>query len=290
MIGNSPESAMTTPSFADKRKTFRALHERGCFVIPNPWDVGSARYLQSLGFKALATTSSGFAFSQAYPDGGVPLDRVLAHFQELAHASDLPVNADFENGYADDDAGVIRNVRRCIDTGVSGVSIEDATGDKTDPLFPFDGAVARITAARKAIDDSKQDVMLVGRAEGFLVGRPNLDDVIRRLKAYSAAGADILYAPLIKTREQIEAVVKAVAPKPLNFLNSANFGFSVDDLAAMGVRRISVGGTLARVAWTGFVKSAKEIAEKGTFASFDGTMPNADLNAFFAADRKQSAP
>jgi len=277
---------MTKPSLADKRKTFRALHERGCFVIPNPWDAGSARYLRGLGFKALATTSSGFAFSQAYPDGGVPLDRVLAHFQELTDASDLPINADFESGYADDAAGVIRNVRRCIDTGVAGVSIEDATGNKDDPLFPLDEAVARIAAARKAIDDSKQDVMLVGRAEGFLVGRPDLDDVIGRLKAYSAAGADILYAPLIKTREQIEAVVKAVAPKPFNFLNSANFGFSVDDLAAMGVRRISVGGTLARVAWTAFVHAAREIATEGRFTKFDGNMPNSDFNAFFSADRK----
>lgn len=276
---------MTTPSLADKRKTFRALHERGCFVIPNPWDVGSARYLQSLGFKALATTSSGFAFSQACPDGGVPLGRVLAHFTELAQASDLPINADFESGYADDATGVIHNVRRCIDTGVAGVSIEDATGNKTDPLFSLDEAVARIAAARKAIDDSRQDVMLVGRAEGFLVGRPELDDVIRRLKAYAAAGADILYAPLIKTREQIEAVVRAVAPKPVNFLNSANFGFSVDDLAAMGVRRISVGGTLARVAWTAFVNAAREIATEGRFTTFDGSMPNAEFNAFFAADR-----
>ncbi len=275
------------PTIAEKRKGFRALHERGCFVIPNPWDIGSARYLQGLGFKALATTSSGFAFSQASPDGGMSLDAVLVHSREMAEASDLPVNVDFEYGFARDLAGVTENFRRCVDTGVAGISIEDATGNKTDPLFPLDDAVARVRAARKAIDDSQQDVMLVGRAEGFLAGRPDLDDVVKRLKAYSAAGADILYAPLIKTREQIEAVVKAVAPKPVNFLNSANFGFSVGDLAAMGIRRISVGGTLARVAWTAFVKSAKEIAENGTFKSFEGTLPNADLNAFFATDRKQ---
>lgn len=269
------------PTIAEKRRTFRDLHARGCFVIPNPWDIGTARYLQGLGFKALATTSSGFAFSHARPDGGMSVDAVLAHCRQLAEASDLPINVDFEYGYARDHAGVAANFRRCIDTGVAGISIEDATGDKADPLFAFDDAVARVKTARKAIDDSKQDVMLVGRAEGFLIGKPDLDEVIKRLKAYSAAGADILYAPLIKTREQIEAVVKAVAPKPVNFLNSANFGFSVNDLAAMGVRRISVGGTMARVAWTAFSKSAKEIFEKGTFASFDGTMSNAELNAFF---------
>jgi 2-methylisocitrate lyase-like PEP mutase family enzyme len=273
------------PSLSDKRKTFRALHEKGCFVIPNPWDIGSARYLQGLGFKALATTSSGFAFSHARPDGGMSLDAVLAHSREMAEASDLPVNVDFEYGFAKDLAGVIANFRRCIDTGIAGISIEDATGNKSDPLFSLEDAVARVGAARKAIDDSRQDVLLVGRAEGFLVGKPDLEEIVKRLKAYSAAGADILYAPLIKTREQIEAVVTAVAPKPVNFLNSGNFGFTVEDLAAMGIRRISVGGTLARVAWTAFVKSAKEIAGAGTFASFEGTIPNAELNAFFSALR-----
>jgi 2-methylisocitrate lyase-like PEP mutase family enzyme len=275
------------PTISEKRKTFRALHAQGCFVIPNPWDVGSARYLQSLGFKALATTSAGFAFSHAKPDGGVTLDDVLAHCRTMVEACDLPINVDFEHGYAQDFDGLTRNVRACVDTGIAGLSIEDATGDKTEPLFAFDDAVARMRTARKAIDDSRQDVLLVGRAEGFLVGRPDLDDVVRRLKAYADAGADVLYAPLIKTREQIETVVTAVAPKPVNFLNSANFGFSVDDLTAMGVRRISVGGSLARVAWTAFTRSAKEIAAHGTFKSFDGTMSNAELNAFFADDQNK---
>lgn len=275
------------PSIADKRKSFRALHERGCFVIPNPWDVGSARYLQGLGYKALATTSSGFAFSQGWPDYGVPLERVLDYARQIAEASDLPVNVDFENGFSDTPAGITENFRRCIDTGVAGISIEDQTGNPDEPVFPLDVAIERVRAARKAIDDSKQDVMLIGRAEGFLVGRPDLDDVTRRLQAFSAAGADVLYAPFIKTREQITHLVKAVAPKPLNFLNSGNFGFTVENLAAMGVRRISLGGTPARVAFSAFANSAKEILEKGAFTSFDGVMSNSELNKFFAADRKQ---
>jgi len=275
------------PSLADKRKAFRRLHDSGCFVIPNPWDVGSARYLQALGFKALATTSSGFAFAQGYPDRGVPLDAVLAHVRALAAASDLPINVDFESGHAADAAGVAANVRRCIDAGAAGLSIEDATGDPAEPLYSRDDAVARIRAARRAIDESGEDVMLVGRAEGLLVGRGGLDDVIGRLQAYSSAGADILYAPMLKTRAQIEAVVAAVAPKPLNVLNGANLGFSVEALAAMGVRRISVGGSLARAAWTGFARAAQEIASRGTFTGFDGLMTNAELNAFFGADRKR---
>jgi 2-methylisocitrate lyase-like PEP mutase family enzyme len=277
---------MTSHSIADKRRAFRKLHESGCFVIPNPWDIGSARYLQHLGYKALATTSSGFAFSQGWPDYGVPLERVLTYCREMAEASDLPVNVDFESGFSESLTGITANVRRCIDTGVAGISIEDQTGDKDEPVFPFDIAVERVRAARKAIDDSKQDVMLIGRAEGFLVGRPDLDDVARRLKAFSAAGADCLYAPFIKTREQIQTLVEVVAPKPLNFLNSGNFGYTVGDLAAMGVRRISIGGTLARVAFTAFAKSAREIAEKGVFTSFEGVMPNAELNAFFGGDQR----
>jgi 2-methylisocitrate lyase-like PEP mutase family enzyme len=281
---------MPRPTTADKRRIFRDLHKSGCFIIPNPWDVGSARYLQSLGFKALATTSSGFAFSQGYADGGTPLDMVIAHCRTLSEESDLPVNVDFESGYAADLNGIACNVRRCIDTGIAGLSIEDATGNPAAPLYPLDDAVARMKVARKAIDDSGQDVLLVGRAEGFLVGKPDLDETIRRLKAYSAAGADCLYAPLIKTREQIEKMVQAVSPKPLNFLNSASFGFSVDDLAGMGVRRISVGGSLARTAWTAFTHAAREIAERGTFESFAGTISNAELNKFFGEDRKRRAP
>jgi 2-methylisocitrate lyase-like PEP mutase family enzyme len=274
-------------SISEKRAAFRALHKSGCFVIPNPWDVGSARYLQGMGFKALATTSSGFAFSQALPDYGVSVDRVIAYCRLIAEASDLPVNADFESGFAENPADVGRNVSRLIETGVAGISIEDQTGDADEPVFPLDVAVERMRAARKAIDDSKQDVMLIGRAEGFLVGRPDLDDVKRRLIAFSEAGADVLYAPFIKTREQIETLVGAVAPKPFNFLNSGNFGYTVSDLAGMGVRRISVGGTLMRVAFSAFARSAREILEKGVFTTFEGTISNAELNRFFSEDRKR---
>ena len=273
------------PNTAEKRRTFRKLHESGCFVIPNPWDLGSARYLQGLGFQALATTSSGFAFSQAYADGAVPLDTVLAHFRTLATGSDLPINADFEHGFAPDPDGVARNVRRCVETGVAGLSIEDSTGDKAQPIFPLAEAVTRLRAARRAIDESGEDVLLVGRAEGLLVGHGDLDEVVARLRAYAGAGADVLYAPKLRTREEIARVIAAVAPKPVNFLNSVDFGFSVADLAAMGVRRISVGGTLARVAWTAFSRAAREIAEQGTFSTFAGSIANAELNAFFAQDR-----
>ena len=270
---------------ADKRQAFRRLHESGCFVIPNPWNVGTARYLQGLGFEALATTSSGFAHSIGYSDGDVTRDMVLAHFREIARAADVPVNADFENGFADDPDGVAANVKLCAETGVAGLSIEDYTGNDADPLYPFALAVARMCAARKAIDESGSGVLLTGRSEGFIHGRPDLAETVRRLKAYGEAGADCLYAPGIKTREQIETVVQAVAPKPVNFLNSGAFGFTVNDLAAMGVRRISVGGTLARVAMHAFVKSARAIAEQGTFDSFGGVISNPELNKFFHDDR-----
>ena len=270
---------------ADKRQAFRRLHESGCFVIPNPWNVGTARYLQGLGFEALATTSSGFAHSIGYSDGDVTRDMVLAHFREIAQAADVPVNADFENGFADDPDGVAANVKLCAETGVAGLSIEDYTGNDADPLYPFDLAVARMRAARKAIDESGSGVLLTGRSEGFIHGRPDLAETVRRLKAYGEAGADCLYAPGIKTREQIETVVQAVAPKPVNFLNSGAFGFTVNDLAAMGVRRISVGGTLARVAMHAFVKSARAIAEQGTFDCFGGVISNPELNKFFHDDR-----
>jgi 2-methylisocitrate lyase-like PEP mutase family enzyme len=272
-------------SFAQKRQTFRRLHESGCFVIPNPWNVGSARYLQGLGFKALATTSSGYAHSIGLADGAITRDMALAHYREIAEAADVPVNADFENGFAADPEGVAANVRLCIETGIAGLSIEDYTGNDADPLYSFDLAVARVRAAGVAIDRSGSGVLLTGRSEGFIHGRPDLAETVRRLKAYADAGADCLYAPGIKTREQIEAVVKAVAPKPVNFLNSGAFGFTVNDLATMGVRRISVGGTLARVAMHAFIKSAREIAEQGRFDSFAGVMTNAELNAFFHDDR-----
>jgi len=283
---------MTQPSAAEKRKAFRKLHEAGCFVIPNPWNVGSARYLQSLGFTALATTSSGYAHSQGYADGALASETVLAHFRELAAATDVPLNADFEDGLADDLDGLAENVTRCVATGVAGLSIEDSPNQSATPLYPLDVAVACVKAARAAIDRAGGDVVFTARAEGFIRGVPDLDnDVIRRLQAYKDAGADCLYAPGIKTREQIEAVVKAVAPKPVNFLNSGAFGFTVADLAAMGVRRISVGGSLARVAMHAFIRVATEIARDGKFDGFAGLISNPELNKFFAADRdRMNAP
>jgi 2-methylisocitrate lyase-like PEP mutase family enzyme len=279
---------MASRSPADKCAAFRKLHESGCFVIPNPWNVGSARYLQGLGFKALATTSSGFAHAQGLADGDVTLEAALAHFRELAQAVDVPVNADFEGGFADEPDEVAANVRRCVETGVAGLSIEDFTGNDVDPLYPFDLALARVRAARKAIDAAGGGVVFTARTEGFIKGRPDMDETLRRLKAFADAGADCLYAPGIKTREQIETVVKAVAPKAVNLLMAAPLGFSVGDVEGMGVRRISVGGTLARVAMNAFVKSAREIAEQGTFESFGGVMSNAELNAFFReADGKK---
>lgn len=275
------------PTAADKRRAFRELHSSGCFVIPNPWNVGSTLYLQSLGFPALASTSSGYAHSMGHPDGAMSRDAVLAHYRELAAAADIPFNADFENGFAHEPDAVADNVRLCIDTGVAGLSIEDFTGDESAPLYEFDKAVARVSAARQAIDKSGADVLLTGRAEGFLHGRPDLDDAIRRLTGFAEAGADCLYVPGIKTREQIEAVVKAVAPKPVNLLMSFAGGFTVADIAAMGVRRISVGGTLARVAMDAFIKAASGIARDGKFDSFAGVVSNAELNAFFAQARKQ---
>ncbi len=278
------------PSAADKRQTFRKLHESGCFVIPNPWNVGSARYLQGLGFKALATTSSGYAHSQGYADGAQSFDQVLAHFAELAAATDVPLNADFEDGLAATLDGLTENVTRCIATGVAGLSIEDSPNDGKMPLYEIDTAVTRVKAARAAIDKAGGEVVFTARAENFVRGVNDLDDAIRRLKAYAAAGADCLYAPGINKREQIEAVVKAVAPKPVNFLNSGAFGFTVADLAAMGVRRISVGGSLARVAMHAFIRTATEIANEGKFDGFGGLITNAELNTFFDDDRKKHSP
>jgi 2-methylisocitrate lyase-like PEP mutase family enzyme len=268
------------PSVAEKRQAFRQLHESGCFVIPNPWDIGTARYLQHLGFKALATTSSGFAFSRGRADGQVPCHTMLAHIREIVEATDLPVNADFESGYARDPAGVAENVRLCVETGVAGLSIEDSTRDKAKPLYDIDEAVARIKAARAAIDKTGREVLLVGRAECFLVGRPDLDETINRLIAYSRAGADCLYAPGLKEREQIERVVAAVAPKPVNVLVSSPI-FTVEQLAGIGVRRVSVGGALARAAWGGFIRAARQLAEKGRFEGFNEAAPSAELNGLF---------
>lgn len=273
----------TRPSVAEKRRAFRRLHEAGCFVIPNPWDPGSARYLQSLGFPAVATTSAGYAWSKARPDNGATRDMVIAHLHEMVEAVDVPVNADFESGFATDPSGVAHSVRLAIEAGVAGLSIEDSTGDATHPLFDLDRAVERVRAARGAIDAAGGDTLLVGRSEGFIAGRPDLDETITRLRAYSEAGADCLYAPGLRTREQIVAVVAAVAPKPVNVLIGWPDSMSVQDLAALGVRRISVGGALARCAWGGFMRAAKQLADEGSFAGFGQAAAGADLNALFAS-------
>ena len=273
------------PGIADKRRTFRRLHEDGCFVIPNPWDVGSARMLQGLGFAALATTSSGFAWSRGHPDNGVTRDQALAHLHEIVEATDVPVNADFERGFAVDAAGVAESVRLAVATGVAGLSIEDSTGDEANPLFTLDEACERMRAARRAIDRSGADVLLVGRAECFLVGRPDLDEIVARLRAYAGAGADCLYAPELQTPEQIAAVVDAVAPKPVNLLVGSAIGMTMSDVAALGVRRVSVGGALARAAWGGFLRAATLLAEQGRFDGFADAATGRDLDAFFGADR-----
>ncbi len=265
----------------DKRAAFHALHREGCFVLPNPWDRGSARYLESLGFQALASTSSGHAWSQAEADGAMPRDAVLAHLREIVAATDLPVNADFEDGYGDTPAQVAESVRLAVATGVAGLSIEDGTGNPADPQYPLDVAVARLAAARTAIDAAGGDTLLVGRAENFIVGRPDLDDTLARLRAYAAAGADCLYAPGIRTREQIAAVVAAVAPKPVNLLVGGTFELSMAEIAALGVRRVSVGGGLARAAWGGFMRAARDLAEQGRFDGFAGAASGAELNGLF---------
>ena len=267
-------------SAQDKRITFRQLHENGCFAIPNPWDIGSARYLQHLGFKALATTSAGFAFSRGVPDGAIGRDEMLAHIRELVAATDLPVNADFENGYADDPNDVADSVRLCVATGVAGLSIEDATDRKEQRLYDVDLAIERIKAARQAIGDS--GVLLVGRAEGFLVGREDLKQVVRRLVAYSEAGADCLYAPGFCESEHIKSIVAAVAPKPVNILIGGCIGLTMTDAAALGARRVSVGGAFARAAWGGFIRAAKELAEHGSFNDLANAASYADLQSFFA--------
>ena len=274
----------TRPSIADKRRTFLRLHQRGCFVIPNPWDVGSARYLQSLGFKALATTSSGFAWSHGHRDGGMSRDRVLDHLTEMVEATDLPINADFEHGFAPDAAGVAESVRLAVETGVAGLSIEDSTGQASKPLFDTDTAIERIRAARGAIDKAGADIMLIGRAEGFLVGQPDIEQVIARLKAYANAGADCLYAPGIRSVEHIAAVVAAVAPKPVNLLVGFNADLTLDKIAALGVRRVSVGGALARAAWGGFMRAAKLIQDEGKFDGFADAASGSELNTIFRGD------
>lgn len=266
----------------ERRAAFRALHESGCFMLPNPWDIGSARYLQALGFKAIATTSSGFAWSIGHADNTSPREMVLAHLREIVEATDLPVNADFENGFGSTPAEVAQSVKLAVDTGVAGLSIEDSTGDAGSPLFPVEIAVERIKAARRAIDENGGDTLLVGRAENFVVGISDLADAIARLKAYAAAGADCLYAPGIKTREQITAVVSAVAPKPVNVLVGSTSEFTLHDLASLGVRRVSVGGALARAAWGGFMRAAQSLAD-GRFDGLAEAASGAELNDVFKA-------
>jgi 2-methylisocitrate lyase-like PEP mutase family enzyme len=271
-----------------RRKDFRALHERGCFVIPNPWDVGSARYLQHLGFAALATTSAGFAFSQGLADSGdddvVSRDRNLAYIAAIAAAVDLPVSADFMSGYGKSPKDVARSVTRCVATGVAGLSIEDATGDPSSPLYDLRTAVERVRAARQAIDRSGDDVLLTARAECYHVGHPDpLRESVRRLQAYAAAGADVLFAPGPQTPAEIETLVEAVAPKPFNLLVVRDIGLRVEDIASLGVRRISVGGALALAAWTGFIHAAQALKSNGSFAGLASLVPYPEMNGLFAA-------
>jgi 2-methylisocitrate lyase-like PEP mutase family enzyme len=262
------------PTTENRVATFHGLHAAGCFVMPNPWDAGSARALEQIGFKALATTSAGFAWTVGRADNQVTLDQVLVHLETVVAAVGVPVNADFEGGFAVDPDQVAVNVRRAAATGIAGLSIEDSTGDAQRPLFELDLAVERVRAARRAIDESGTGIVLTGRSEGFVVGRPDIDETIRRLRAYADAGADCLFAPRIDNVDHVAAIVAAVAPKPVNLLINAPF-ITVAEAAALGVRRISVGGTLARTAWAGFLQAAREIADSGTFSAFE-QLPNVD--------------
>ena len=276
-------------SAAAKRQVFRALHEQGCFVIPNPWDAGSARYLQHLGFSALATTSAGFAFSQGLPDSGdqavISRERSLAYIASITTAVALPVSADFMSGYGREPEDVAESVARCVATGVAGLSIEDATGDPKSPLYELSVAVERVRAARQAIDRSGADVLLTARAECYHVGHPEpLREAVRRLQAYAAVGADVLFAPGPQDPAEIKALVEAVAPKPLNLLVVRDIGLSVGDLATLGVRRISVGGALALAAWTGFMRAARALKTEGSFSGLANLVPYAEVNGLLAED------
>ncbi len=291
LVADAPDVRLQAALVA-RRRTFRALHERGCFVIPNPWDVGSARYLQHLGFAALATTSAGFAFSQGLPDTGdevvLSRDRNLAYIAAIATAVDLPVSADFMAGYGVKPEDVTESVARCVATGVAGLSIEDATGDSTSPLYELPIAVERVRAARQAIDESGplgKDVLLTARAECYHVGHPDpFRESVRRLQAYAAAGADVLFAPGPQDPTEIEALVDAVAPKPLNLLVVGDIGLNVGEIAALGVRRISVGGALALAAWTGFIRAAQTLRSEGSFAGLASLVPYGEINGLFASD------
>jgi 2-methylisocitrate lyase-like PEP mutase family enzyme len=275
---------MTQPGQPDeRRRVFRRLHDSGCFVIPNPWDLGSARVLADLGFQALATTSSGFAWTLGRPDNHVSLEEALAHLRLVSGGVGVPVNADFEGGFATEPEEVAANVAAATATGIAGLSIEDSTGSASNPLFDFELSVERIRAARRAIDDGGTGILLTGRSEGFIVGRPDLRETIRRVTAYAEAGADCLYAPGLRDMADISAVVQAVAPKPVNVLVGSDFA-TVTELAQAGVRRISVGGALARAAWTGFLDAAKEIAERGTFTALARAVPSSVIEKAFAAE------
>lgn len=274
-------------AFDARRQAFRTLHEEGCFLMPNPWDVGSARYLQHLGFPALATTSAGFAFTQGLPDSDVAvgLERSLSHIAEISAAVGLPVNADFASGYGTDPRGVADSVTRCVATGVAGLSVEDATGDPSAPLYELPLAVERVRAARQAIDQSGGGVLLTARAECYLVGHPDaFRESVRRLQAYAQAGADVLFAPGVHKPVEIKALVEAVRPKPFNLLVARDSGLGVGDIAALGVRRISVGGALALTAWGGFMRAAQSLKSDGSFAGLAGLAPYADVNDFLAGD------
>ena len=266
----------------ERCRVFHRLHESGCFVIPNPWDRGSALLLAQLGFPALATTSAGFAWSMGRPDNGVTLDDTLAHLRLIAGAVEVPVNADFEGGFAIAAADLGANVARATETGVAGLSIEDSTGDSSKPLFDFALSVERIRAARHAIDATGTGVVLTARSEGFRLGRPDLAETIRRLLAYAEAGAECVYAPGLRAMSDIAAVVTAVAPTPVNVLVGSNFT-SVAELSELGVRRISVGGALARAAFAGFLSAAREIAAQGTFAHLDQAVSFADIDGMFGS-------
>lgn len=267
---------------------FRRLHEAGCFVMPNPWDLGSARWLRGQGFKALATTSAGFAFTQGRADQDVPRDMMLAHIAEMVKAvPDLPVNADFENGYADTPDGVAANVKLCVATGVAGLSIEDATGRADDPLYPFELSLQRVRAARKAIDETGSGVVLTARAECFLTGHPDpMKEAVRRIAAYAEAGADVLFAPGPRTAEDIRAIVAVAGGKPVNVVVFADFGLGVADFEALGVRRLSTGAASARSAWAGFIESTRLIREEGSFRGFAGNAPSRQIDGFFSDDLK----
>ncbi len=283
MFGEGAQSGEEA-AVAGRRAAFRRLHESGCFVIPNPWDVGTARALAQLGFPALATTSAGFSFGRGLPDAPdvLEVDAVLEHIASIVTAADVPVSADFQSGYGLDAEGVARNVRRCVETGVAGLSIEDVGFDTPGALLDRADAVERVRAARSAIDATGADVMLTARAECFLVGHPHpLREAIERLQAYAEAGADVLYAPGVRDPADIRALVEAVRPWPVNVLVAADTGLRVADLAEMGVRRVSVGSALARVAWGAFLAAARELAQSGTFGGLRGAAGFAELDAMF---------